>query len=63
MAYVDDLAALETALASGTLQVRMSDGKMITYADADSLLKRINYIKRQIAGNAAPVGRFASFAR
>jgi hypothetical protein len=62
-----DLDALKAAYASGTLRVRFSDGKEVTYPTGDDLLRRIRIVAAELAasgaGQPAPVGRFATFRR
>jgi hypothetical protein len=62
-----DLDALKAAYASGTLRVRFSDGKEVTYPTGDDLLRRIRIVAAELAasgtGQTAPVGRFATFRR
>jgi hypothetical protein len=61
-----DLDALTAAYASGTLRVRFSDGKEVTYPTGDDLLRRIRIVAAELAASAgqpAPVGRFATFRR
>ena len=63
-----DLDALKAAYASGTLRVRLSDGKEVTYPSGDDLLHRIRIVAADLAasgsgGQPAPVGRFATFRR
>ena len=36
---LSDLTALETAMASGTLSVRFSDGRMVTYHSLDAQMR------------------------
>jgi hypothetical protein len=62
-----DLETLRAAYAGGTLRVRFSDGREVTYPSADDLLGRIRTVEAALAetaaGRAAPVGRFATFRR
>ena len=62
-----DLDALKAAYASGTLRVRLSDGKEVSYPSGDDLLRRIRIVAADLAasgaGQPAPVGRFAMFRR
>lgn len=62
-----DLDALKAAYASGTLRVRLSDGKEVSYPSGDDLLHRIRIVAADLAasgaGQPAPVGRFATFRR
>jgi len=49
MAFMDsDLAALRAAYASGTLRVRFSDGREVTYPNGDDLLKRIRTLEIEL---------------
>lgn len=57
-----DLERLETALATGETKV-MYDGRMIEIASADDLIKRIAYVKSQLAAASKPSQSFASFSR
>ena len=62
----EDLDALKAAYAGGTLSVRFSDGRTVTYPSGDDLLKRIRMVEAELAagsGAPAPVARFASFRR
>ena len=67
MAYTqDDLTALKAAYAAGTLRVKFSDGREVTYADGPDLQRRINAVQAELttmAGGSRPVGRFAQFSR
>ena len=62
-----DLDALKEAYATGTLLVRMPDGREVRYPSGDDLLRRIRIIEADLvaaaAGQPAPVGRFATFRR
>ena len=62
-----DLDALQAAYATGTLLVRMPDGREVRYPSGDDLLRRIRVVEVDLAaaaaGQAAPVGRFATFRR
>jgi hypothetical protein len=62
-----DLDVLKAAYASGTLRVRFSDGKEVTYPTGDDLLRRIRIVAAELAvasaGQPLPVGRFAIFRR
>ena len=62
-----DLDALKEAYATGTLLVRMPDGREVRYPSGDDLLRRIRVVEVDLAaavsGQAAPVGRFATFRR
>lgn len=62
-----DLDALKEAYATGTLRVRLSDGREVTYPSGDDLLRRIRVVEAELAaagsGQAAPVARFATFRR
>ena len=62
-----DLDALKEAYASGTLLVRMPDGREVRYPSGDDLLRRIRIVEAELAAasarQAAPVGRFAPFRR
>ena len=62
-----DLDALKAAYASGTLRVRFSDGKEVTYPTGDDLLRRIRIVAAELAaasvGQPLPVGRFTTFRR
>jgi hypothetical protein len=64
---VADLDALKAAYASGTLRVRFSDGKEVTYPTGDDLLRRIRMVAAELAaasaGRPLSVGRFATFRR
>ena len=62
----EDLAALRRAYASGVLTVRTSDGKSVTYDNAEALLARIRTVERAMTKGAAkplPVAGFAGFSR
>jgi hypothetical protein len=64
------IIALETALATGELTVEYA-GRRITYQSTDSILKALDYFKRQQQGvpstgpapSSADRGSYASFAR
>lgn len=62
-----DLDALKEAYATGTLRVRMPDGRDITYPSGDDLLRRIRMVESELAagtsGRVAPVARFATYRR
>lgn len=61
-----DLDALQAAYASGTLQVRFSDGRMVTYPSGEDLLARIREVRAQLAtasGVRSPMTRLTSFSR
>ena len=62
-----DLDALKEAYATGTLLVRMPDGREVRYPSGDDLLRRIRTVEADLAaasaGQPAPVGRFATFRR
>ena len=62
-----DLDALKEAYATGTLLVRMPDGREVSYPSGDDLLRRIRVVEADLvaaaAGQSAPVGRFATFRR
>ncbi|MGV8988175.1 MAG: phage head-tail joining protein [Cypionkella sp.] len=62
-----DLDALKEAYATGTLRVRLPDGREVTYPSGDDLLRRIRIVEADLAsapaGQPAPVGRFATFRR
>lgn len=58
-----ELALLKSAYASGTLRIRYED-RMVDYASADDLLKRISFIESRLATNGPrPRAGFASFSR
>jgi hypothetical protein len=64
------ILALETALATGELTVEYA-GRRVTYQSTDSILKALDYFKRQQQGvpatgpapSSADRGSYASFAR
>ena len=62
-----DLDALKEAYATGTLRVRLPDGREVTYPSGDDLLRRIRIVEAELAaasvGQSSPVGRFATFRR
>ena len=62
-----DLDALTEAYATGTLLVRLPDGREVRYPTGDDLLQRIRIVEADLtaasAGQSAPVGRFATFRR
>jgi hypothetical protein len=61
-----DLAAIDAAIASGVQKVRFADGKEVTYASVDALLRARALIGAEVNGAAAiPVNRssFAEFRR
>ena len=62
-----DLDALKEAYATGTLLVRMPDGREVRYPTGDDLLRRIRTVEADLtaisAAQAAPIGRFATFRR
>jgi hypothetical protein len=66
----ESISALETALATGELTVEYA-GRRVTYQSTDSILKALDYFKRQQQGvpatGPAPAsadrGSYASFAR
>ena len=62
-----DLDALKEAYATGTLLVRMPDGREVRYPTGDDLLRRIRIVEADLmaatSGQPAPVGRFATFRR
>lgn len=61
-----DLDTIDAAVASGTLSVRFSDGRMVTYQSLDAMLKaRAAMWATLNAAAAAPVDRssFAQFTR
>ncbi len=62
-----DLDALKEAYATGTLLVRMPDGREVRYPTGDDLLRRVRTVEADLAAAAAglpaPVGRFATFRR
>jgi hypothetical protein len=62
-----DLDALKEAYATGTLLVRLPDGREVRYPTGDDLLRRIRTVEAELAaasaGQSAPVGRFATFRR
>lgn len=62
-----DLDALKEAYATGTLRVRLPDGREVTYPTGDDLLRRIRIVEADLtaasAGQPVPVGRFATFRR
>jgi hypothetical protein len=54
MAWTEsDLAALKEAYASGTMRVRFSDGREVTYPTGDDLLKRIRLVEIELASTGA----------
>jgi hypothetical protein len=61
-----DLTAIETAIASGVLRVRFSDGREVQYQSLDDLLKAREFIKNDLtqAGGAVPTrSTYASFTK
>jgi hypothetical protein len=61
-----DLTAIESAIASGVLRVRFSDGREVQYQSIDDLLKAREFIKNSLAGSggsAAIRSTFASFTK
>ena len=62
-----DLDALKEAYATGTLRVRLPDGREVSYPSGDDLLRRIRIVEADLtaasAGQPTPVGRFATFRR
>lgn len=57
-----DLDRIDTAIASGTLSVRFSDGRMVTYQSTEAMLRTRAVIWAEAnAASAAPVNR-SSFA-
>ena len=53
MAYTsDDLAGLESALASGEHRVRFSDGREVEYRSVDDLKKAIGTVSASLATSA-----------
>jgi hypothetical protein len=61
-----DLTAIDAAIASGVQQVRFADGRQVTYASVESLLRARALIGAEVNGAAAaPVNRstFAEFRR
>jgi roadblock/LC7 domain-containing protein len=57
-----DLERIDTAIASGTLSVRFSDGRMVTYQSTEAMLRARAVIWAEAnAASAAPVNR-SSFA-
>lgn len=45
----DDLATLKAAYASGTLSVRYSDGRQVTFDSGENLLERIRVLEAELA--------------
>jgi|WetSurMetagenome_2_1015567.scaffolds.fasta_scaffold187055_2 hypothetical protein len=61
-----DLTAIETAIASGVLRVRFSDGREVQYQSLSDLLKAREFIKNdltQSGGTASTRATFASFTK
>jgi hypothetical protein len=63
----DDLDTLKAAYASGTLRVRFSDGKEISYPSGADLLARIRTVEVELAagitGERPPMSRVTTFRR
>lgn len=50
MSYTaEDLAALKAAYASGTLSVRYSDGRSVTFDSGEGLLERIRIVEGELS--------------
>lgn len=47
-----DLDALEKAYARGVLTVSYINGNSVTFANADDMMKRIQYVKNQLLSSA-----------
>ena len=68
MAWTEsDLTTLREAYATGTLRVRFSDGREVTYPTGDDLLARIRTVEAQLTatatGRGRPVAGYATFRR
>jgi hypothetical protein len=49
-----DLATLEAAIASGTLSVRFSDGRQVTYQSTEAMLRVRAIIRAETASTTDP---------
>lgn len=52
MSYAAQITALESALASGALEVRHADGRRVTYRSVSELQNAIAYLRAQEAAQA-----------
>ena len=48
-----DLATLDSAIASGVVQVRFADGRQVNYGTVDALLRARAFVASQVAAPAA----------
>jgi hypothetical protein len=58
-----DLTAIETAIASGVLRVRFSDGREVQYQSLTDLLKAREFIKNDLTQSGGTASTRSTFAR
>lgn len=58
-----DLDALETALINGERTVTFSDGRSVTFASAEDLSRRIEYVRKRITANSGRQKLLSEFSK
>jgi hypothetical protein len=48
----DDIATLQTAIATGALQVRYADGRQVTYRSLPEMLQTLQIMKGDVEGSS-----------
>lgn len=59
----DDLDRLERALAKGTKSVTFSDGRAVTFASFEELVKRIQYVRQSLGQEVADKKLLARYTK